>query len=414
MVEIAHLKKMYEPSFARYNLMHRNVLKKYLFETVDHYSRNYLLTKYLFKEPAIGYFIIQDQLRSDEEKLNYVLDFLMNPAKSVVTLVVGDVGQGKTAMVHYLFEKMYERGCERPLVSVRNDVPEEYPDWLRVVKQPQDAPENSIIMWDEAAIWVSCLEKNTKIITETGPKRIIDCKTGEKVMSYSFEKNKVEKKPIISKSIEKSEIIKIVLENGKRVECSPNHRWFVKDGNKIVVKMAKDLTNESLITKDLENVGILNIEKTKEKKDVVDIEVKDNHNFILANGLLSHNSRRSMSAENIQLAFDLATRRHKGYSIIFITQHCLEKNTRIITENGVKEIKDCKTGEKVLSYNVKKKKTEYKRITSKATRKEKTLRIVLENGEVIECTPEHRLYTDKGIIPAKLLSIHHKIFKVRY
>ena len=65
-----------------------------------------------------------------------------------------------------------------------------------------------------------------------------------------------------------------------------------------------------------------------------DLEVKGNHNFILANGCLSHNSvifydeaglkliaRRAMSKENVEMMYDLAIRRHKGWSIVYATQH---------------------------------------------------------------------------------------------
>ena len=130
-----------------------------------------------------------------------------------------------------------------------------------------------------------CSFFNTIIESETGFKKIIDLKIGEKVKSYDFKTGKL----IYSKCLDKWEVKKDkiyeISTNNKSIKCSADHLFFLYSGS---TKIAKDLKKDDvLLTKDGEE-KIISIIKNKSNKPLIDISV-ENKNFI-ANGLIVHNS----------------------------------------------------------------------------------------------------------------------------
>jgi hypothetical protein len=84
----------------------------------------------------------------------------------------------------------------------------------------------------ECLIVDECFVGNTKISTEHGYKEIQEIKCGDKVWSVNEETNERElkevKKVFENRSISK-ELIEIELENGKSINCTPNHLLFTKN-----------------------------------------------------------------------------------------------------------------------------------------------------------------------------------------
>ena len=88
-----------------------------------------------------------------------------------------------------------------------------------------------------------CLDKNTLIDTPKGKIKIKDLKIGDKVISYNFEKQRYENKPI--KNIWERKKVKIILKvltpvGIKKIICSPNHKFYSK--GKFI--KAKDLSSD--------------------------------------------------------------------------------------------------------------------------------------------------------------------------
>lgn len=73
-----------------------------------------------------------------------------------------------------------------------------------------------------------CFVKGTKVSTPTGETNIEEVKIGEKVLSYNLNTKKIEKKDVkrLFKHPFKGELIKIILENGAVIKCTPNHKIF--------------------------------------------------------------------------------------------------------------------------------------------------------------------------------------------
>ena len=88
----------------------------------------------------------------------------------------------------------------------------------------------------------------------------------------------------------------------------------------------------------------------------------------------------------------------------FNTMHsrCLPADEIIVAADGNTNINKLKVNDYVLSFNVNTQKYEYKKVKRVLDNGEKELLLlVLENGQRLRCTPDHKLYTSKGYVEAQ-------------
>ena len=97
----------------------------------------------------------------------------------------------------------------------------------------------------------------------------------------------------VAKTRLNTEIVRVTLDNGKYVDCTPDHKFMLRDGS---YKEAKDLIlGQSLMPlytnndKVLLNHKVVNVEFLSEKQDVYDLTTEKNHNFALEVGIFVHN-----------------------------------------------------------------------------------------------------------------------------
>ena len=155
-----------------------------------------------------------------------------------------------------------------------------------------------------------CLKADTPILTIQGYKPIKDVNIGDFV--YSMKENKAVVRQITNKWNTEKKQVRIELNDGKAIVCSPEHRLYTDKG----YKMCKDIALSDClfeicppfnygdeVNEFLEKTGLLkevlsnnfvwqkikSIEFDEDLTDMVDIEVEETHNFI-ANGIVSHNS----------------------------------------------------------------------------------------------------------------------------
>ena len=100
-----------------------------------------------------------------------------------------------------------------------------------------------------------------------------------------------------------AEVVSVTLDNGRVIECTPDHRFMLRDGS---YRQAADLeAGDSLMplrfVEDaqgamqpvaVESHKVLAVEASEERMDVYDIEVPNTHNFALAAGVFVHNSAK--------------------------------------------------------------------------------------------------------------------------
>ena len=89
-----------------------------------------------------------------------------------------------------------------------------------------------------------------------------------------------------------AQIVRLTLDNGKQIKCTPDHRIMLRNGS---YKEAQYLTENDSLMSDIQdtisefNHRIVKIERLEEKEDVYDITVKETHNFLLEAGIFVHN-----------------------------------------------------------------------------------------------------------------------------
>ncbi len=98
-----------------------------------------------------------------------------------------------------------------------------------------------------------------------------------------------------------SEVIRVIMDNGESLVCTPDHLFMLRDGS---YKPADQLTaDDSLMpwrgeetlaqaASAYHNHRVVAIEKLEERIDVYDLEVPGTHNFALASGVFVHNSAK--------------------------------------------------------------------------------------------------------------------------
>ena len=100
---------------------------------------------------------------------------------------------------------------------------------------------------------------------------------------------------------------------------------------------------------------------------------------------------------------------------MLIADECFSGNMKVLCENNkiykIEDIVNKKLKIKVLSYNIKTKKLEYKKILNyyKIKDKREVLDIELENGKILTVTQEQLIYNGKEYIKACNLNINDKI-----
>ena len=102
------------------------------------------------------------------------------------------------------------------------------------------------------------------------------------------------KNPRVTKK--NADVIKIVLDNGEEIVCTPNHLFMTRSGDYI---KAKDLTSDislmplrKQLSEPDKKVIIKEVATLDNKIDVYDLEVEKTHNFALASGVFVHNSAK--------------------------------------------------------------------------------------------------------------------------
>ena len=89
---------------------------------------------------------------------------------------------------------------------------------------------------------------------------------------------------------------------------------------------------------------------------------------------------------------------------------CFVAGTKVLTENGYKNIEDIKVGEMVYSYNLDNNEKELKKVTRTIKSSTEETYIVTINGKKVEMSPRHHVYiVDKGWVRAYDLKVGDKM-----
>ena len=97
------------------------------------------------------------------------------------------------------------------------------------------------------------------------------------------------KKVFYTKTV--SNLITLVFDNGKKVRCTPDHKFMLDDGTYCEAKNIKP--NSDALRTSMNSVRFVNYSAKKSgcNEPVYDLEIEDNHNFALGSGVIVHNSK---------------------------------------------------------------------------------------------------------------------------
>lgn len=120
---------------------------------------------------------------------------------------------------------------------------------IQSVKKLGDLTRFKVVLADE------CFPGNTQVLTENGYKSIsylVNKKSTEKVFSFNKETKKVELKPIsnwMKKETEYDNFIKVYFSKTSNNTSTPNHKYYVYNGENITMKRADELSiGDKIIT----------------------------------------------------------------------------------------------------------------------------------------------------------------------
>ena len=92
-------------------------------------------------------------------------------------------------------------------------------------------------------------------------------------------------------------IAQVILDNGEVIECTPEHRFMLQDGNYCEAQNLKqDAELKSLTINSGKNRQVASVCIIDKTAKVYDITVEDNHNFALSAGIFVHNSKDQADA----------------------------------------------------------------------------------------------------------------------
>lgn len=168
-----------------------------------------------------------------------------------------------------------------------------------------------------------CIDPNTKIPllsgeTKTAKQLIEDYQNGIKNYVYSLDE---ETNNIVPGEIEwagmtreDAKVVKVWLDNGKYIICTPDHEFLKRNGEWVVASELNE--DDSLMPLALENTSFMNnftpciknhkvskVEFLEQHIDTCDIRVSKYHNFGTDAGIIIHNSgKATLAAEDVRFA----------------------------------------------------------------------------------------------------------------
>jgi len=184
------------------------------------------------------------------------------------------------------------------------------PDWfVREVNERLKSKRNFVMVIHGQT---GCLPLDTEIVTFLDneplnvPLRDLMCKDAHAdILSYDLSKRIVE--PDIATLIPsgKKEVFEVEFESGRTVRASGDHKFFVCNNHRIVEKTVLELNRGDKLLRGVDvSYDVVKSVRYVGVEETADLKVPMNRNFLLKEGLISHNSGKSSLALKICERFD--------------------------------------------------------------------------------------------------------------
>lgn len=243
---------------------------------------------------------------------------------------------------------------------------------------------------------VHCFPENTLVKTINGNVKISDIKRNDYVLTHDFTYNKVE---IVYKHRFKGNLKDIRLENGFSLKGTINHKIQVVDKCNFIWKSLSDIKlKDKVVTdkeKDRSNVfSVVSIEDVFYEGFVYNLSVENSHSYI-ANNIIVHNcndpswkywgwqyigTKKNFAMYPNNIPPNIRNPRRTG-------SVCFSGDTLVVTEKGLREIKDIEVGDKVYTHKGRLRKVLHTFVN------ESDCSVYRFSDFTVECTPNHKFLT---------------------
>ena len=194
------------------------------------------------------------------------------------------------------------------------------------------------------------------------------------VKSKNLETGEIEYKQILAGSLTKKDTDVLGItdkETGKSVTVTPDHKIYTKNRGWVEAQNLENIDTLDLLDSD-GNRGII-IERKKEKIDVYDITVEDNHNFY-GDDILVHNC--------VEIGMYPSFEGESGW------QGCVSYGTKLLTKNGIETIGEVSDNNKTIEIWNGKNWSKVKPFHTGSNRK--LFRVEFSDGSYLDCTDNHK------------------------
>lgn len=202
-------------------------------------------------------------------------------------------------------------------------------------------------------------------------------------------------------------LVEIVESSGKRLTLTPETAvWCMPEASHDGWTRASDIEEGQQILVRDSATGFFRWSRVREVRKVTsdlpshvyDLTVSGSHSFV-ANGFVVHNTAAAVKDDFGEGRWTLEA----GALVLADKGHaCLEESTPVLTDQGLKLIRDVRPGDQVVNYDHGYHCARVKRLISKGVKG--TIKLHTYTGDVIECTPDHHILTGRGWVEAGALT----------
>lgn len=283
---------------------------------------------------------------------------------------------------------------------------------------------------------IGCLTADSTVLMADGTwKRIVEVRVGEYVWSLDVNTRELKKKRVEAMIPQGKARVVTVKTKRHSIECTPNHPFLVLQGGDLQWRRADELKKRDFvvtvkqvnteITKrwyGLRPERVVEIEKGSEK-EVFDLTVADTHNFI-SEGYVVHNTRFTyfelysyiLDEMGDQVDHYIHSIYNSDGSLYFPEKYNEEKVEELKKLHGsylfcnpyeapvlmsnwsFKPIGEVRVGDEVIGWRVKKSGRRElcpNKVIATNSRLAKTVKMKMESGREIRCTPQHKWWTQR-------------------
>lgn len=152
-------KMMFDTSLKQEILLRHDELQSWMDDNANYTDHPLLWLKFL-EDPVLAMALIESSSLSNNEKVSYLIEQLSVGSK--IALIVGIRGAGKTALAFFLIEEIHKIYPEKKICIIEGNYPY-IPDYIEQVTTIFEAPEGSLVIFDEASITLNARDAMTKI-----------------------------------------------------------------------------------------------------------------------------------------------------------------------------------------------------------------------------------------------------------